>query len=107
MKAIVLDYVHTIDIPEACPTCGNSIFLDPLPIADGEIEFIASGEDGNADGVYDGAYSFGASGELRGTPQQIGDAVAAYLKRLTREDIERMKLGTDRFFLRLTIEPMR
>ena len=105
MKAILLDRTEPTEIPEACPTCGNSIFLDPLPVAAGEIEFVASAEQGNADGVYDGAYSFGLEGELRGTPRQIGDAVAAYLQRLNRDDIEGMKLGTDRFFLRLTVEP--
>lgn len=105
MKVIRFVSEDVVEYPEACPECGRSVFAAP-PLPDVEqLRFVANAEVGNAAGVYDGAYEFGVEGEVVGSADQIGQAVARYLKALTAADVEAMKHGTERFFLRLVIEP--
>ena len=63
---------------------------------------------GNAHGVFDACYAFGNSkgdeGHLLGTSSELGAELAHVLRGLTREDVETMKYGTDRFFLHLAVE---
>jgi hypothetical protein len=64
---------------------------------------------GNADGVFDAAYTFGEGSKeeaaITGTPREIGDAVAHYLASLTPEACESMQYGTAKFFVQLVISP--
>lgn len=104
MKMLRFVPEELVEYPEACPSCGSSVFADP-PLPDDQLTFVADAAEGNADGVYDGAYSFGVEGEVIGSADEIGRAVTRYLASLTAADVERMKLGTERFFLQLIIEP--
>jgi hypothetical protein len=105
MKVIRFVSEDVVEYPEACPECGCSVFADP-PLPDAEqLRFEASAEVGNANGVFDGAYEFGVEGEVVGSADDIGRAVARYLKTLTAADVEAMKYDTQRFFVRLVIEP--
>lgn len=105
MKVIRFVPEVVAEFPDRCPECGRPAFAEPpLPEAE-QLTFVADAAEGNADGVYDGAYEFGTEGEITGSPREIGQAVTRYLSSLRASDVERMKLGTGRFFLRLTIEP--
>ena len=57
--------------------------------------------------AYDFGSEFGQEAEMSGTSQEIGEAVARYLSRLTSEDCETMKYGPPRFFVQFVIEPER
>lgn len=73
------------------------------------MRFTVQASVGNADGVFDAAYDFGAEGgdegQLTGTPEEIGFAMARYLSGLTPEACAAMRYGTDRFFVQLIITP--
>jgi hypothetical protein len=68
----------------------------------------ASASSANADGVFDGCYSYGDSqgdeAHLCGTAHELGQELARVLKLLRRDDVETMKYGTDRFYLDLVIQ---
>jgi hypothetical protein len=82
--------------------------LSTLPRADLARRWEATAVVGNVRGVFDAAYSFGNSagdeGHLVGTARELGDELARVLRGLTADDVEVMKSGTTRFFLRLLIE---
>jgi hypothetical protein len=73
------------------------------------MRFVVQAAVGNADGVFDAAYDFGAgSGEeaqMQGRPEDIGVEVARFLSALTPEDCKAMRYGTSRFFVQLIITP--
>lgn len=73
------------------------------------MRFLVKAAVGNANGIFDAAYDFGAicgdEGQMRGTPEEIGAEVTRFLALLTPQDCEAMKYGTDRFFIVLTIGP--
>jgi hypothetical protein len=63
---------------------------------------------GNANGVFDAAYAFGNSkgdeGHLLGSAEELGAELGRVLAGLTCGDVERMRYGTDRFFVEVTVE---
>jgi hypothetical protein len=73
------------------------------------MRFVVQASVGNADGVFDAAYDFGAGSgqeaQMHGTPEEIGAAVARFLSTLTTEDCKAMSYGTPRFFVELIITP--
>jgi hypothetical protein len=68
--------------------------------------FEADASQCDANGVYDAAYDFGEEGTFRGAAEEVGRAVATYLSSLDREAVERLKQGTNRYYLQLVIEPI-
>lgn len=78
------------------------------PAEDRVPQWQATASDGNADGVFDACYSYGNSkgdeGHLLGTTQDLGAELSRVLTELTRDDVETMKYGTDRFFIELMVE---
>jgi hypothetical protein len=68
----------------------------------------ASASAGNANGVFDAAYSFGNSkgdeGHLLGSAEELGAELARVLDGLTCGDVEHMKYRTSRFFLEVVVE---
>lgn len=82
--------------------------LGDLPASDPVGFWEASAAVGNGRGVFDGCYSYGNckedEGHLLGTAHELGAELARVLGELTRDDVETMKYGTDRFFIQLSIE---
>jgi hypothetical protein len=68
----------------------------------------ASASAGNANGVFDAAYSFGNNkgdeGHLLGSAEELGTELARVLAGLTCGDVERMKYKTNKFFLEVVVE---
>lgn len=70
MTVIRFDSEDVVEFLEACPESGCSVFADPqLPEAQ-QLRFGVSGEVGNANSVFDGAYEFGVEGEVVGVPPE-------------------------------------
>jgi hypothetical protein len=71
----------------------------------------ASASVGNAEGIFDACYFFGNvnddEGYLLGTAQEMGAELTRVLNMLTRQDVEDMKHGTDRFSLLLEVDVSR
>src|SRR4051812_27595083 len=110
MEVVLANLDDSSKLRETCPACGTSVVTGARAaytlrkVDEPPLRFVADAAVGNADGVYDGAYDFGVEGEVIGTAQEIGEAVARYLASLSGDDVERMKLGTSRFYLQVVIE---
>ena len=90
--------------------CWQEVFsATVLFVKEQAMRFVVQASVGNADGVFDAAYNFGApageEAQLRGTSEEIGAEVARFLSMLTPEDCKTMKYGTRRFFVELIITP--
>lgn len=73
------------------------------------MRFLARASVGNADGVFDAAYDFGAAqgaeAEMFGTPDEIGTELVRFLSGLSLEDCQAMQYGTGQFFIEIVITP--
>jgi hypothetical protein len=83
---------------------------EPSPAAEVRVpRWEAQASSGNGSGIFDAAYGFGQTrgeeGQLVGTAEQVADELAALLATLTREDVEAMKYGTERYFVELVVVP--
>jgi hypothetical protein len=93
--------------PQKCPgTPGRQ--PEEHPAEDPVRLWEATAEVGNTHGEFDACYRYGNSqgdeGHLLGTADELGAELARILRGLTRADVEAMKYGTSRFFVRLEIE---
>jgi hypothetical protein len=81
------------------------------PAADSVELWEASASVGNAEGIFDACYSYGNvnndEGHLLGTALEVGAELTRVLTILTRQDVEDMKYGTERFFILLEIDVSR